>query len=70
MGCQFANPSLLVRAVTHKSFGSDHYERLEFLGDAVLELSVTEHLFRNYANPEGELTNWRAANTVGTNLAR
>ena len=38
-----------------------HNERLEFLGDAVLELIVTEFLFENYLNPEGELTNWRAA---------
>jgi ribonuclease-3 len=45
----------------HPSFGLDHNERLEFLGDAVLELAVTEHLYNNYPNPEGELTNWRAA---------
>ena len=38
-----------------------HNERLEFLGDAVLELIVTEYLYKNYSNPEGELTNWRAA---------
>lgn len=39
----------------------DHNERLEFLGDAVLELVVTEYLFDIYQNPEGELTSWRAA---------
>jgi ribonuclease-3 len=39
----------------------DHNERLEFLGDAVLELVVTEYLYKNYSNPEGEMTNWRAA---------
>ena len=43
------------------SFELDHNERLEFLGDAVLELVVTEYLYQNYDNPEGELTNWRAA---------
>ncbi|HOZ36228.1 MAG TPA: ribonuclease III [bacterium] len=45
----------------HPSFALGHNERLEFLGDAVLELVVTEYLFKNYPNPEGELTNWRAA---------
>lgn len=45
----------------HREFPLDHNERLEFLGDAVLELIVTEHMFRKYPNPEGELTNWRAS---------
>ena len=45
----------------HKSFGLDHNERLEFLGDAVLELIVTEYLYTHYPNPEGELTNWRSS---------
>lgn len=45
----------------HRSFKLGHNERLEFLGDAVLELVVTEHLFDNFENPEGELTNWRAS---------
>ena len=43
---------------------------MEFLGDAVLELAVTEHLYRNYENPEGELTNWRAALVNGEMLAK
>lgn len=45
----------------HRDFPLDHNERLEFLGDAVLELVVTEYLYKNYPNPEGEMTNWRAA---------
>ncbi|MBI3120111.1 MAG: ribonuclease III, partial [Candidatus Kerfeldbacteria bacterium] len=45
----------------HPSFPTGHNERLEFLGDAVLELVVTEHLYKHYENPEGELTNWRAS---------
>lgn len=45
----------------HPSFELDHNERLEFLGDAVLELVVTENIYLNYPNPEGELTNWRAS---------
>lgn len=53
----------------HADFPLEHNERLEFLGDAVLELVVTEHLYLNYKNPEGELTNWRAALVNGQNLA-
>lgn len=67
-GFTFDNPELLVTALTHRSYmnehkksAKEHNERLEFLGDAVLELVVTEFLFRNYSEPEGILTNWRAA---------
>ncbi len=65
---KFKNLDLLKTAVTHRSYLNehrnyklDHNERLEFLGDAVLELVVTDHLYDNYPNPEGVLTNWRAA---------
>ncbi len=68
IGFQFKNKDLLLTALTHRSYLNenpswrlDHNERLEFLGDAVLELVVTEYLFKNYPNPEGEMTNWRAA---------
>ena len=68
IGVGFENKDLLRQAVVHRSylnenrdFPLDHNERLEFLGDAVLELVVTEYLFQNYPNPEGELTNWRAS---------
>ncbi|MFA6131024.1 MAG: ribonuclease III [Patescibacteria group bacterium] len=54
----------------HADFELDHNERLEFLGDAVLEIIVTEYLYNHYDNPEGELTNWRAALVNGQNLAR
>src|SRR3990167_11540540 len=54
----------------HRSFPLGHNERLEFLGDAVLELVVTEYLYRTYPNPEGELTNWRSALVKGEMLAR
>lgn len=64
----FKNPDLLRQAFVHRSylnehrdFDLDHNERLEFLGDAVLELVVTESMYRQYPNPEGELTNWRAS---------
>ena len=65
---QFKNPELLVTAFTHRSYLNEHRksvrehnERLEFLGDAVLELVVTEYLYQNYEEPEGVLTNWRSA---------
>jgi ribonuclease-3 len=61
VGHTFADPTLLVRAVTHKSFGSDHYERLEFLGDAVLGLGVSTLLYRQFdRSDEGDLTRVRA----------
>ncbi len=68
IGIVFNNKDFLVQALVHRSYLNEnrdfplsHNERLEFLGDAVLELVVTEYLFENYLNPEGELTNWRAA---------
>lgn len=68
IGIHFSNPNYLVQAFVHRSYLNEHHdfplgqnERLEFLGDAVLELIVTEFLFHEYLNPEGELTNWRAA---------
>ncbi len=68
IGISFNNKDLIVQALVHRSFLNEnrdfplaHNERLEFLGDAVLELVVTEFLFAKYLNPEGELTNWRAA---------
>lgn len=64
----FKNKDYLLQSLIHRSyinenpkFRLDHNERLEFLGDAVLELVVTEYLYSNYPNPEGELTSWRAA---------
>lgn len=69
LGINFKNKDLLTQAFIHRSYlnenpkiGLEHNERLEFLGDAVLELVVTEYLYKNYpGKPEGELTNWRAA---------
>lgn len=76
LGHTFRDRSLLLQAVTHRSylnehtdFAYSHNERLEFLGDAVLELVVTEHLYLTYANPEGDLTNWRAALVNAKTLA-
>ena len=74
LGVSFTNSNLLVEALTHRSYlnehreyAGSHNERLEFLGDAVLELATTDFLFKKYlAKPEGELTAFRAAlvNTV------
>ena len=68
LNLKFKNQNLLKQALIHRSYLNEHpdfelghNERLEFLGDAVLELVVTEHLYNHYENPEGEMTNWRAA---------
>lgn len=68
-GTKFRDKDLLTQAFVHRSYLNEnpdfklfHNERLEFLGDAVLELVVTEYLYRNYPDKlEGELTSWRAA---------
>jgi len=64
----FNGLELLITAFTHRSYLNEHKksvkehnERLEFLGDAVLELIVTEHLYTHFREPEGILTNWRSA---------
>ena len=68
LGFEYKNIDYLVTAFTHRSYVnehkksvSEHNERLEFLGDAVLELVVTDFLYRTYSEPEGILTSWRAA---------
>lgn len=69
IGVTFQSKDLLRQSLVHRSylnehpkFELDHNERLEFLGDAVLEIIVTEYLYLNYPDrPEGELTNWRAS---------
>lgn len=68
IGTEFSNMELLITAFTHRSYvnehkksAKEHNERMEFLGDAVLELVVTSHLYSNYQEAEGVLTNWRSA---------
>lgn len=68
LGGDFKQLDLLITALTHRSYLNEHRstikehnERLEFLGDAVLELVVTEYLYANYSEPEGILTNWRSS---------
>ncbi|MBI2770079.1 MAG: ribonuclease III [Burkholderiales bacterium] len=58
---RFSDPQLLGRALTHRSFSADHNERLEFLGDSVLNLAVAALLYQRLSNlPEGELSRARA----------
>lgn len=68
LGFEFKDIELLVTALTHRSYvnehkknAPEHNERLEFLGDAVLELVTSDFLYRNYNESEGIMTNWRAA---------
>lgn len=68
LGITFNNINLLILAFTHRSYvnehrktAKEHNERMEFLGDAVLELVVTEFLYTTYSEPEGVLTNWRSS---------
>ena len=68
LGFEFKEIAYLITALTHRSYVnehkksvSEHNERLEFLGDAVLELVVTDYLFRNFTEQEGILTSWRAS---------
>lgn len=68
LGIEYNDIQLLITALTHRSYVnehrksvSEHNERLEFLGDAVLELVVTDYLYNTFQEPEGTLTSWRAA---------
>src|SRR3989344_4778543 len=77
LGITIGNTDLYQEALTHRSYLNEHRdypfphnERLEFLGDAVLELVVTRHLFDRFPNPEGELTSFRAALVNGEMLSK
>lgn len=68
LGFEFHDIKLLITALTHRSYvnehkqsARDHNERLEFLGDAVLELVTSDFLYRNFDEPEGTMTAWRSA---------
>ena len=69
LGYNFNDKSLLKRALTHKSLSSQHNERLEFLGDALLSLFVSEHLYNRFDNlDEGKLTQFKAKIVSRENL--
>lgn len=76
LGITFKDEKILENALIHRSFLNENRkwnlvsnERLEFLGDAVLELVVTDYLYFNFKNQEGDLTNWRAALVCAESLA-
>lgn len=76
LGVSFKNDDLYREAFTHRSYLNEHKkhqinhnERMEFLGDAVLELVVTDYLYRTFDNPEGEMTAWRSALVKTESLA-
>jgi ribonuclease-3 len=70
LGCTFADPGLLARALTHRSAGPDNNERLEYLGDAVLSFVIAEMLFHRFPGAsEGELSRYRASLVSGEALA-
>lgn len=77
LNLNFKNKNLLAQAFCHRSYlnenpkcGLENNERLEFLGDAVLELVITEYLYKNYKESEGQLTNWRAALVNSQSLSK
>ena len=78
LGVKFNNLELLQQAVTHRSYLNehrsyklDHNERLEFLGDAVLELVVTDYLYKKYSDKtEGDLTSYRSALVNSNTLSK
>lgn len=76
IGVRFKDKTLLERVFIHRSYLNEHKtlklehnERLEFLGDAVLELAVTRYLYNNFRKPEGEMTSWRSALVKGESLS-
>ena len=61
LGHEFAQPQLLQRALTHRSYSAAHNERLEFLGDSVLNCTIAKHLYDTYPDlPEGDLSRLRS----------
>ena len=71
LGYEFRDPALLREALTHRSFGLPHYERLEFIGDAVLNCAVALALFERFpATQEGDLSRARANLVNGETLAQ
>lgn len=70
LGYQFQERSLLVQALTHRSAGNPHNERLEYLGDSILGFVVAKHLFNRFPEqPEGKLTRMRSSLVKGETLA-
>lgn len=70
LGYQFRDPELLTLALTHRSHGNQNNERLEFLGDSIVNMVIAEHLYRHFENArEGQLSRLRARMVKGVTLA-
>ena len=70
IGYQFKDPELLLLAVTHRSFGNQNNERLEFLGDSLVNMIIAEHLYHHFERArEGQLSRLRARMVKGVTLA-
>jgi len=70
LGYQFSNPDLLVQAISHRSSGNNHYERLEFLGDSILGFVIAEELYNRFPKAsEGQMTRLRSNLVKGKTLA-
>lgn len=70
LGYEFSNPELLELALTHRSVGKQNNERLEFLGDSILNCLIAESLFHQFPDaPEGDLSRMRASLVKGVTLA-
>ena len=70
LGYEFKNKDLLSRALTHSSFSKENYERLEFLGDGILDFIVGDYLFRQSQQDEGQLTVLRSHFVSENNLCK
>ncbi len=71
LGYQFKDPDLLRQAISHRSVGSEHYERLEFLGDSILGFIIAEELYRRFPEAsEGQMTRLRSHLVKGKTLAK
>lgn len=71
LGYEFSSEALITRALTHRSHSAEHYERLEFLGDSLLNMIVSELLYRQFPSlDEGELSRIRASLVSGKSLAK
>ncbi|WP_133245623.1 ribonuclease III [Pelagibaculum spongiae] len=70
LGYTFADPSLLTHALTHRSFNSRHNERLEFLGDSILGVVISQELFKRFPKAsEGQMSRLRSSLVKGDTLA-
>ena len=71
LGYHFEDPNLLVQALSHRSVGNRHYERLEFLGDSILGFIIADEIYQKFPNAtEGQMSRLRSTLVKGTTLAK